>query len=143
MQTRSGGACVLMMFASLTPFSSFPLQVPVQPGSFHPFSLQPVCVKPLEKITWVWIPVGRVQRPIFTKNRFVFPLFPCLSHEPCYQETASCHCSICPFVKRWPDGSEYLCVSAFSLQVGGGEQNQNSWARADLAPTAFLRCSFL
>ena len=41
----------------------------------------------------------------------IFPLFLGLSYELCQQEAASCHCPICRFVKRWPDGSEHLCVS--------------------------------
>lgn len=45
--------------------------------SFHIFSLQL-----LEKVTQVWIPEGRVQRPVFPKN--VRDLWFLLSHKLCY-----------------------------------------------------------
>lgn len=51
-------------------------------------------------------------------------------------------CPVCPLVQLRPGGSEHLCVSACCFHVGGGKQNQKSWARAGLAPTAFLRGPF-
>lgn len=68
----------------------------------------------------------------------------CVSSFPIYFLVSS-QCLCCPachLVRLWPDGSEHPCVSAFCLHVGGGKQNQKSWARAGLAPTAFLRGPF-
>lgn len=56
-------------------YLSFPRWVPVQP-LFHLLSSQPVYVKLLEKVTWVVIPEGRVQRPILHEEQIRIPFFP-------------------------------------------------------------------
>lgn len=85
---------------------------------------------------------GRAQSSVFTKNRFVFIPYPFLSRELCYPGNSIFLLPHITVIKLWLDGCEHLCVSTVSLDVGGEKQNQELWARAGLAPIAFLRCYF-
>lgn len=52
------------------------------------------------------------------------------------------HCPVSRLVTLAPWMALNTRVSALFPHVGGGKQNQESWARAGLAPAAFLSCPF-
>lgn len=123
------------------PFSSspsFPVQVPMQPV-FHLFSLQPVCGKLLEEVTWTVTPEDRVQVEQI-----------CISSFPTYFVMSSATrkqclcCPACPLAKLRPDGSGQLCVCrpfASMSEVGSRTRNpgqEQAWPQPHSSEVLFL-----
>lgn len=86
---------------------------------------------------------GQGPRLAFTKNAFVFPLFPFLSHELCYEETVSSHCPICALIKSGPIAlNTCVCQPFLSMsEVGSKTRNpgqEQAWPQLHSSDVLFL-----